>query len=437
MRCPNPALKAPGAMWRLALSLAGSFLVCVAAAPSGGHLEKLRLLPPVLLEGEKGYGLSERMRRHKVEAVSVTVIEDFRVVWTEARGFADREEKRPATARTLFQAGSISKPVAAAAILRRVEKGELSLDRDVNDYLKSWKLPASPLAEKQKVTLARILSHSAGLTVHGFPGYEAGEPVPTVPQVLDGSPPANTAPVRVETEPGTKWSYSGGGYMIAQLVMTDTTGKPFPELMRELVLGPAGMVHSTYEQPLPPAKLALAAAGYRSNGEVVKGTRHPYPAMAAAGLWATSEDLARFGIAIARSLRGDANSLLSKDMAERMIKTSLGTTGLGLFVQRHGKEVYFGHEGSDEGFIAYLVMHRDKGYGAAVMTNSDNGSDLSNEILRGLARQYAWAAYLPEPIKTATLSPEDLASLSGRYRLNGDDAFALRVRDGRIFGKPP
>ena len=142
MRCPNPALKAPGAMWRLALSLAGSFLVCVAAAPSGGHLEKLRLLPPVLLEGEKGYGLSERMRRHKVEAVSVTVIEDFRVVWTEARGFADREEKRPATARTLFQAGSISKPVAAAAILRRVEKGELSLDRDVNDYLKSWKLPA-------------------------------------------------------------------------------------------------------------------------------------------------------------------------------------------------------------------------------------------------------------------------------------------------------
>ena len=437
MRCSSPMRSVFGAVLRMVGVLAASALVSGAASPSArGHLDKLRLLPSVLLKGETGYRLSERMRRYKVEAVSVAVIKDFRVLWTEARGYADREQKKAAKTETLFQAGSISKPVAAAAVLRRVEKGELALDRDVNDYLKSWKLPESPLTEKQKVTLARILSHSAGLTVHGFPGYAAGDPIPTVPQVLDGVPPANTEPVRVETEPGSQWNYSGGGYTIAQLVMTDTSGRPFPELARSLVLDPAGMAHSTYEQPLPPAKLRLAATGYRSNGEAVEGKRHTYPEMAAAGLWTTSEDLARFGIAIARSLRGDPGSLLSEEMARRMVTPSIGQTGLGLFIDKHGKETYVGHQGSDEGFIAYLLMDSDKGLGAVVMTNSDNGSELSNEILRAIAWQYAWPGYLPEPIATVKQGPAYLLPLSGRYRLNADEAILLSVRGDRLFGKP-
>src|SRR5713226_7121154 len=278
---------------RVAVSLACALSALAAGASETRprELDRLRLLPPVVLKGEKGYSLEERMRHYKVEAVSVAVIRDFRVLWTEARGFADREAKEPATTRTLFQAGSISKPVTASGVLREVEAGKLLLDRDVNEYLKSWKLPENEFTAKQKVTLERILSHSAGLTVHGFPGYAAGGPVPTVPQLLDGVPPANTAAVRVEFEPGTKWQYSGGGYTIAQLVMTDTLQKSFPELMRELVLAPAGMAHSTYEQPLPPERLGLAAVGYRTNGAPLPGKRHTYPEMAAAGLWTTSEDL--------------------------------------------------------------------------------------------------------------------------------------------------
>ncbi len=125
-----------------------------AAAPSG-ELEKLRLLPPVLIQGREGDTLANRMRHYKVEAVSVAVIQDFRVLWTEARGWADREAKIPATTTTLFQAGSISKPVAAAGILRRVEAGELRLDRDVNAYLKSWKVPDNAFMAREKVTLER------------------------------------------------------------------------------------------------------------------------------------------------------------------------------------------------------------------------------------------------------------------------------------------
>jgi CubicO group peptidase (beta-lactamase class C family) len=439
-----------GAMKHLARSKRGfrlaatslTFLLAAALLPAGAgptdasRLEKLRLLPPILVKGEEGYSLAERMRHYHVEAVSVAVIKDFRVLWTEARGLAEREAKEPATTSTLFQAGSISKPVAAAGVLRRVEAGELRLDRDVNEYLKSWKLPESALTAKQKVTLERILSHSAGLTVHGFPGYEAGAPVPTLPQVLDGAPPANTAPVRVDIEPGSRFRYAGGGTTIAQLVMTDTTGKPFPELMKELVLGPAGMNYSTYEQPLPDEKLRLAAAGYYVDGAAVPGKRHTYPEMAAAGLWTTSEDLARFALAIARSLRGDPGSLLSKETAARMTTPLSGEAGLGFFIQKHGADLYFGHTGSDEGFQAFLLMHRERGYGAAVMANSENGNALASEIVRGIAREDGWAGYLPEPVAIAKLPRRYLEPLSGRYQLSGDEAFTLTVRSNRLFGKP-
>lgn len=438
----NGAVKHPASSKRGLRPAATSltFLLAAALLPAGAgptdasRLEKLRLLPPVLVKGEKGYSLDERMRHYKVEGVSVAVIKDFRVLWTEARGLADREAKEPATTSTLFQAGSISKPVAAAGVLRRVEAGELRLDRDVNEYLKSWKLPENTLTTKQKVTLERILSHTAGLTVHGFPGYEAGAPVPTIPQVLDGAPPANTAPVRVDIEPGSRFRYAGGGTTIAQLVMTDTTSKPFPELMKELVLGPAGMNRSTYEQPLPEEKLRLAAAGYRSDGAAVPGKRHTYPEMAAAGLWTTSEDLARFAIAIARSLRGDPGSLLSKEMAARMTTPFSGEAGLGFFIEKHGDDLYFGHGGADEGFQAFLLMHREKGYGVAVMANSDNGNALAIEIVRGIAREDGWGGYLPEPVAIAKLPRRYLEPLSGRYQLSGDEAFTLAVRGNRLFG---
>ena len=415
-------------------------LVAIAGAgvpPS--HLEKLRLLPAVLIKGETGWSIDERMKRYKVEAVSVAVFKNGQVVWTEARGLADRENGVRATTETLFQAGSISKPVAAAGILKRVEKGELALDRNVNDYLKSWKLPENELTAKRRVSLELILSHSAGTTVHGFPGYAVGEPVPALPQILDGAPPANTEAVRVDLAPGTKFRYSGGGTTIAQLVQMDTTGRPFPDLLRELVLTPAGMTHSTYEQPLPPDKLRLAAAGYRADGKLLPGQRHTYPEMAAAGLWTTSEDLARFGIAVGRSLKGDRGALLSKEMALKMTTPYLpdAEAGLGLFANKRGSEVYVGHDGADEGFQAILTFNRDKGYGAAVMANSDRGITLAYEIIRGIAKDYKWDSYLRQPVTTVALSPAELLPLVGRYKIGSNDTLSLSTREGRLFGIRP
>jgi CubicO group peptidase (beta-lactamase class C family) len=415
-----------------ALSLAS---VVRPADPIPEHLAALRLQGPVLIESEPGWTIEQRMREYHVRGVSVAYCSTGTIRWAEGYGFADAQNSAPVTPETLFQAGSISKPVAAAGVMRQVDAGKMVLDRDVNEYLRSWKLPANELTRKRPVTLERILSHSAGLTVHGFPGYGAGMPLPTLPQILDGEPPANTAAVRVDVEPGSKFRYSGGGYTIAQLALADTLGEPFPALLERTVLRPAGMERSSYEQPLPPERLAQAATGYRADGSELPGKRHTYPEMAAAGLWTTPSDLCRFAMSIQRSLRGEEGALLSRAAAERMTTPFSGEAGLGFFMTTQGANVHFGHYGADEGFQAILVASRDRGYAAAVMVNSDNGVQLGDEILRGIAEREGWAGYLPEPQLNLSLPPAERAALVGRYRVNGDEAFDIGLRDGELMGR--
>lgn len=426
----------------LPISLAISLLVPFTrpAAQEGAPARRARiergLLPPVLIKGTPTWSIEERLRYYKVPGVSVAVIKDFKVEWARGYGFKDAESREPVTERTLFQAGSISKPVAAMTILKKVEQGRLSLDEDVNARLVSWKLPENELTAKKKVTLANLLSHTAGLTVHGFPGYAAGEKLPTVPQVLDGAPPANTAPVRVDLEPGTRFRYSGGGTTIAQLLLTDTERKPFPDIARETVLKPLGMSDSGYEQPLPAARARLAATGYRADGNPVEGKFHVYPEMAAAGLWTTPTDLAKFGIEMQLSLQGKSNKVLSKATAERMVTPFVSNdVGLGFFIQRRGQQLYFGHDGADEGFRAQLLVHREKGYGAVVMVNSDN-SQIIGEIFRAIAREYGWDEYLPAELETVSVAPERLSSYAGRYLVNPDRVLNVTTEGGRLFAEP-
>jgi CubicO group peptidase (beta-lactamase class C family) len=401
------------------------------------HLAALRLQGPVLIEGQTGWALESRMRELNVHGVSVAVCAEGEIRWAEAWGLADVETGARVTTGTLFQAGSISKPVAAAGVLHQVEAGALALDRPVNDYLRSWKLPDNELTQAQPVTLERILSHGAGLTVHGFPGYAVGEPVPTVPQVLDGGPPANTPAVRVDIEPGSRFRYSGGGYTVAQLVLTDIAGEPFPALLERTVLRPAGMADSTYQQPLPPTALQRAAAGYRRDGSEVPGKRHTYPEMAAAGLWATPSDLCRFAMAVQRSRSGGDGALLGRAMAERMTTPFTGEAGLGFFVDSRRGEVYFGHGGADEGFQALLTASRDHSVAAAVMVNSDNGIRLAEEIIRDVARREGWPGYLPEPLPVIPLGGDEAAALAGRYRIHADEAFELAAGGGGLELRTP
>jgi CubicO group peptidase (beta-lactamase class C family) len=392
------------------------------------------LLSPIVVAGRPIplMTLAARMAELKVPGVSIAVINDGAIEWAKGYGVAEAGTETPVTPRTLFQAASISKPVAALAALRLVEKGTLTLDEDVNARLKSWKVPENEFTRTEKVTLRRLLSHTAGLTVHGFGGYQAGTPVPTTVQVLDGAKPANSAAVRADIVPGTIMRYSGGGFTVAQLLMQDAAGRPFPELMAELVLKPVGMDDSTYEQPLPESRRGAAASGHTSDGKVLPGRYHTYPEMAAAGLWTTPTDLARFLLEIEKARRG-ASAVLSKPIAREMTTAQKPGYGLGLSLSGLGAGANFGHGGSNEGFKCQMTMFLEGGRGAVIMTNGDRGGFLASEILRGIAREYGWPAYQPAEKTAVTVDPKVLALYEGRYELRPGRILDIKLEGGTLF----
>jgi CubicO group peptidase (beta-lactamase class C family) len=393
------------------------------------------LLPAVLIKGDPSWTLEERMKQWKVPGLSVAVVKDFKVEWARSYGVKDIETKEPVTTETLFQAGSISKPVAAMVALKRVQQGKIALDENINNKLVTWKLPDNEFTAKKRVTLANLLSHTGGTTVHGFPGYAVGEKIPTLPQVLDGTEPANTAAVRVDMEPGTKYRYSGGGTTIAQLAIMDIEKKPYPQLAQETVLGPLKMTNSTYSQPLPDDWRKKAASGHRGNGSLVEGKIHVYPEMAAAGLWTTPTDLAKFGIEVQLSYAGKSNKVLPKELIDKMVTPFMEQVGLGFFIDKRGNSVYFGHDGADEGFRAMMLMHRETGYGAVVMVNSDNGQ-IMGEVMRSIAREYNWDEFLPAVSEIISLDATKLDEYAGRFKVNPDRILTVAQEAGKLVVRP-
>jgi CubicO group peptidase (beta-lactamase class C family) len=405
----------------------------IAAVESG-------LVPAVIIKGRPlpASTLAKRMAEMKVPGVSIAFFDHGRIVWAKGYGLADVASGQPVTPETMFQAGSISKPLTAVAALRLVEAGKLDLDQDVNARLRAWKVPENAFTAAQKVTLRRLLSHGAGLTVHGYNGYGRDEPKPTTVQVLQGQAPANSRPVVVEAPPGARWAYSGGGYVVTQLLLSETTGLTFPDLMRREVLKPVGMAHSTYEQPLPEALYDRAATGYRRNGEPVAGKWHVYPEMAAAGLWTTPSDLARWAIEIQKDQAGQSRRLLSPAMARQMLTQQIGPWGLGVQLTDLDGTRRFGHGGDDQGFENDLeAFVTGSGQGVVVMTNGDAGIDLVPEIVRSVARSYGWKALEPEERTLAKVDPATLAGYAGVYAITGLANLTVRVQDGRLYADVP
>jgi CubicO group peptidase (beta-lactamase class C family) len=339
--------------------------------------------------------LEDRMRALGIPGLSMAVFHNGRLEWTRAYGMADIASRRRATASTRFQAASISKPVAAVAALALVERGVLSLDEDVNRYLTSWKLPANGFTTGTPVTLRAILTHSAGLTVHGFIGYARGEPVPSLLQVLRGERPANSTAVLVDLPVGARWRYSGGGFSVLQLLVEDITGRPFAEAARELVLEPFGMDQSTFVQPLPEHLWRHAATGYRYDREPIPGGWHTYPEQAAAGLWTTPRDLARFAIELQRIAVGRSRKGITQDLAAEMLRLHRDNWGLGISVAGAGASARFSHGGANAGFRCYVMSYRNSASGVAIMTNSDTGDAILEDLVRAVAREYGWAIARP------------------------------------------
>lgn len=393
------------------------------------------LLPAVLVQGEprQSIRLIDRMAALKVPGLSIAVIHDGRIEWARGYGVI-KEGGAKVTSRTLFQAASASKPITAFAALRAVESRRLDLDSDVNQYLKHWKVPTNSFTDQTKVTLRELLTHTAGMTVHGFPGYGSNVPLPTLMQVLEGAPPANTPPIHVDMLPGTQWRYSGGGYVAVQQVLEDVTGQTFSKFVKDTVLTPAGMNHSTFEQPLPQSLLADAAMPFDSNGRSLEGGPHVFPEEAPAGLWTTPSDLARYAIEVQRSLEGKAKGLLSQAMARQMLTPAINHWGLGLRIGGSGRQPYFEHGGANPGYRCDLVAY-ENGDGAVVMTNSDNGSMLIGEVLETIAHEYGWADFQPTTHHVAKIDPRRFDVLTGSYQVAPEFILTITREGDRFFSQ--
>ncbi|MDQ3648873.1 MAG: serine hydrolase [Acidobacteriota bacterium] len=380
--------------------------------------------------------IREQMRKRQLPGLSLVIIQDGKIVKVKGYGVTEKGGKIPVTPSTLFQAGSISKPVAAVGVLRLVDRGRLSLDEDVNTKLTTWKVPENEHTKEKKVTLRGLLSHTAGLTVHGFPGYEVGGPVPPLVQILDGEKPTNTLAIRVDVVPGSRGRYSGGGYTVMQQLVLDVTGSAYPLYMREAVLELLGMNDSTYEQPLPSAKAKVTATGHYQDRSLVKGRWHIYPEMAAAGLWATPSDLARFAIGVQHAYAGKPGAILSRQMTLEMLTKLKNNYGLGVGLDGEGRTLRFAHGGRDEGFDAMMMAYAETGQGAVIMINANDNSRMVSRILSLIASEYSWPDYptsVPTKRPVANVDAKTLDAYAGRYEFANNRMLTIAAGKGRLF----
>ena len=392
------------------------------------------LLSYVLIEGESTYTLAERMAYYKVPGISITVINDYKIDFSKQYGLMDSELQKPVNEQTMFNVGSLSKGVAALAVLRLAQEGKIDLYRHINEQLISWKLPENEFTGKGMVTPFLLMNHSGGVMFSPSYAY-LPDNFPTLLQVLNGESPAQSKPVVVDRIPGTAYQYSNAGYTILQQLTIDAGKKSYPELISEKIFEALEMHSSTFEQPLPEDIIIRASAGHLADGVPIPFKRYYYPHLAGGGLWTTTNDYAKFIIELQKSYLGSSNRIISKKLTKEMLSPHVSKQyGLGVFMREKCGEInYFGHMGDNRGFFAGFVSHLTDGCGAVVFTNSQNGAMLIREIFQGIAKIYNWKDYLPAAYKTVALTDSMIDRYRGRYKLGSDDVFEITKEGSELY----
>ena len=375
------------------------------------------------------------MAYYKLKGLSIAVIHNYKVEWAKGYGWADSAENRKVTPQTLFQAASISKSLNGVGVLKLVQDKKLDLYGDINNYLSSWKFPYDGLSKGKKISIVNLLSHTGGLTVHGFPGYVQGKELPTIVQILNGEKPANTGKVRSMYEPGLKSEYCGGGTTITQLIITDQTQMPYNEYMYQKVLKPLGMVSSSYAQPPAADKSKLLATAYGYNGKEIKGKYHVYPEQAPAGLWTNPTDLGKYIIDTQLSYEGRSDRVLTPENTRLRLTPYMDKyAALGVFTTEAGGVKYFSHGGANEGFRSQYFGSLNGVNGVVVMLNSNDGGIL-NEIVNSVATVYKWKDFYNPVIKITIDLPDSLQTkYAGKY-VKGNSSLRFFKKAGNLWMK--
>jgi len=387
----------------------------------------------VKLDSTSNWNIYARMKESNVNGVSIAVIHNYKIEWARSYGWADTQAKKPVTNRTLFQSASIGKSINGFAYMKLVQDKKVSLFADINTYLKSWKFPYDTVSHNKKITLAGILSHTAGLSVHGFDGYKWNEPIPSLIQILNGEKPANNGAVRSEFEPGLKFQYSGGGYEISELLLEDLTHGTYQSYIQKQIFQPLNMGASTYSMK-PAGDVATA---YRFDGKMIGCNYHLYPEKACgAGLWTTATDLAKFILEIQLSLKNSSNKVLSKEMTTLMLTPYLksSTAAFGFFIDKKDDEFYFQHSGLNEGFSSQYYGSMKGGNGVVVLVNSDNTA-FKDEIVNSVATVYGWKNFFPFVTKKIiTVADTITDKFVGKYKFeNANTGPAIVKENGSMY----
>lgn len=387
----------------------------------------------VKLDSTVNWNVYDRMRESHVNGFSIAVINNYKIEWVKSYGWGDTAEKRPVTNQTLFQAASIGKSINGFAFMKLMQDKKIDLYADINNYLKSWKFPYDTASHGKSITLAGILSHTAGLTVHGFDGYKWDEPIPALGQIIDGQKPANNLPVRSAFKPGIKFEYSGGGYEISELLLEDITRQSYTSFIQKNIFKPLGMLSSNYS-----AKPANdCATSYRLDKKPIGCKFHIYPEKACgAGLWTTATDLARFIIEIQLSLKGGSNKVLTKEVVKLMLTPYLPpfSTSFGFFITKKGDDEYFNHSGLNEGFSSDYYGSMKEGRGVVVLVNSDN-TNFKEEAINSIATVYGWKQFYPFATRKIISIPETtIDKYVGDYKFaNADTGPAIIKEKGNLY----
>ncbi|UIR56980.1 beta-lactamase family protein [Sphingobacterium sp. SRCM116780] len=347
-------------------------------------------------------------------------------------GYRELSNKQISDKNTLYQTASMSKAINAVAVLKLVEEGKISLDEDIRKYLKTWHFPDNKFSDSKKITLENLLSHTGGLGTSGFFGYNIKDSIPTLNQILDGKAPANSDAVIPINYPDVAYLYSGGGTTVIRKILEDRFNKDYSEMIRTILLKPLKINRSTYNRPLDQYEKNYAV-GYFGENQMIEGGYHIFPELAPDGLWSTSNDIGKVIVSIQHSLQGNP-SLLNKEsvltMFARVIPSS--NYALGFVVEEKGNETYFSHRGANYGYRGVFYGSMTSGKGIVVLTNSEHGEPLINEVVNSVAIAYNWKGFYNPPIKKLiAISPNDIDSLVGDYS-NGDATFLIRNKNGKL-----
>jgi CubicO group peptidase (beta-lactamase class C family) len=436
----------PNGYWRAFLVITAFALVLASAGcETAESLAQKRidavekgLLEAVSIKGlkSKAKTIEEQMQYYRVPGVSIAVLDQFAVAWAKGYGNKQQGITDPVVPDTLFQAGTLTMALTAAAALRAADNGQIDLDGDINAYIKGWSLTAQSDAGGDAVTPLGLLMHTAGISDQTYSGYLAGSELPDLSAILKGGKPASTPLIWRRWPAGDEPRFSQPGYLILQKILTDTSGTDFPSFMETSILAPAGMSHSRYAAGLPEDIQYRAASGHLREGRPLEGRWREHPELAVSGLWTTASDLARFALTLISDARDTTNVILSPSAARRMLTPQLYNQGIAFTVDDAGDNLNFHMRGTAEGYRAFLVAYPAKGQGAVLLTNSDNGQYLIEEILRALAAAYGWPHFQQQEKTLFRLDPSVYPQYAGRYEVNPDYILTVSHEDYYLIIQP-